>query len=147
MAINTVVTQVVGHTAIICLLLYVTQHFVPLSRHPDLYSPNISTHGIAIAILLLLLLQQYSYRSCSPFVAMDTVVYNKIEASFPVLNFSQPGLVAARSKARFGGRSLDGIAGSNPTGVRDICECCFLSMRGLYDEPIPRPEDSYRLFK
>ena len=25
-------------------------------------------------------------------------------------------------------------------------ECCVLSSRGLCDEPIPRPEESYRLF-
>ena len=105
MAINTVVTQVLGHTAIICLLLYGTQHFVPLSLHPDLYSPNISTHGIAIAILLLLLLlQQCFYLPCSPVVAMDIVVYNKTEALFSLLNISQPGPVAARSKAWFCGR-------------------------------------------
>ena len=87
MAINTVVTQVLRHAAIICLLLHGTQHFVPLSLHPDLYSPNINTHGIAIAILLLLLLLlllQYFYLSCSPFVAMDIVVYNKTEALFPL---------------------------------------------------------------
>jgi len=26
------------------------------------------------------------------------------------------------------------------------CECCVLSGRGLYDEPITRPEESYRLW-
>jgi hypothetical protein len=26
------------------------------------------------------------------------------------------------------------------------CECCVLSGRGLCDEPIPRPEESYRLW-
>ena len=26
------------------------------------------------------------------------------------------------------------------------CECCLLSGRGLCDEPIPRPEESYRLW-
>jgi hypothetical protein len=25
------------------------------------------------------------------------------------------------------------------------CECCVFSGRGLYNEPIPRPEDLYRL--
>ena len=26
------------------------------------------------------------------------------------------------------------------------CECCLLSGRGLCDEPITRPEESYRLY-
>ena len=102
MAISTVVTQVLRHIATICLPLQGTQHFVPLSLHPDLYSPNISTHGIAIAILLLLLLLlllQYFYLSCAPFVATDTVVYNKTEAFFPLLHISHPIPVAARSAA------------------------------------------------
>ena len=36
--------------------------------------------------------------------------------------------------------------GSNPTGGMDVCECCLLSGRGLYDELITRPEESYRLW-
>jgi hypothetical protein len=44
------------------------------------------------------------------------------------------------------GRSPTEILGSNPTGGMDICcECCVLSVRGLCDEMIPRPEESYRL--
>jgi len=45
------------------------------------------------------------------------------------------------------GRSPAEIVGSNPTGGMDIvsCECRVLSGRGLYDEPITRPEESYRL--
>jgi hypothetical protein len=40
--------------------------------------------------------------------------------------------VAARSKAWVGGRSLAGIAGSNPVTGMDVCrECCVLSGRGL----------------
>jgi len=36
--------------------------------------------------------------------------------------------------------------GSNPTGGMDICrECRVLSGRGLCDELIARPEESYRL--
>jgi len=27
-----------------------------------------------------------------------------------------------------------------------FCECCVLSGRGVYDGPIPRPEESYRVF-
>ena len=39
------------------------------------------------------------------------------------------------------------IVGSNPTGGMDVCLLCFvLSGRGLCDEPITRPEESYRLW-
>ena len=46
------------------------------------------------------------------------------------------------------GRSPAEIVGSNPTGGMDICVCCecrVLSGRGLCDELITRPEESYRL--
>jgi hypothetical protein len=39
--------------------------------------------------------------------------------------------------------------GSNPTGGMDVCllySVCVLSGRGLCDGPIPRPEESYRLW-
>jgi hypothetical protein len=37
--------------------------------------------------------------------------------------------------------------GSNPNGDMDVCcECYVLSGRGLYDELITRPEESYRLW-
>ena len=52
--------------------------------------------------------------------------------------------MAARSKACVCGRSLAGIADSNPAGGMDLCsECCVLSRRGL--GPITRPEESYRM--
>ena len=55
--------------------------------------------------------------------------------------------VAARSKAWVCGRSPAEIVGSNPTGGMDVCfECCVSSGRGLCDELIPRPEESYRLW-
>jgi len=41
------------------------------------------------------------------------------------------------------------IVGSNPTGGARIfvyCECCVLSGKGLCDELITRPEESYRLW-
>jgi hypothetical protein len=41
------------------------------------------------------------------------------------------------------GRSPAEIVGSNPTGDVDVC---LLSGRGLCDEPITRPEESYRLW-
>jgi hypothetical protein len=44
------------------------------------------------------------------------------------------------------GRSLAGIASSNPAGawMSVSCECLVLSGRDLCDGPIPRPEESYR---
>jgi hypothetical protein len=56
--------------------------------------------------------------------------------------------VAARSKAWVYGRSLAGIVGSNLTGawMSVCCECCVLSGRGLCDELVPRPEESYRVW-
>jgi hypothetical protein len=47
------------------------------------------------------------------------------------------------------GRALAGIVGSNTTGGMDVCllySASVLSGRGLCDGPIPRPEESYRLW-
>jgi hypothetical protein len=52
--------------------------------------------------------------------------------------------MAARSKALVYGRSPATIGGSNPTGGIDVCLLCVLSGRGLCDELITRPEESYR---
>ena len=58
---------------------------------------------------------------------------------------SVPG--AARSEAWVCGRSLAGIAGSNPDeGMEVCCECGVLSVRGLCDGLITRPEESFRLW-
>jgi len=56
--------------------------------------------------------------------------------------------VAARSKAQVCSCSPAKIVGSNPTGARMSVsyECCVLSGRGLCDELITRPEESYRLW-
>ena len=56
--------------------------------------------------------------------------------------------VAARSKTQVCGLSPAEIVGSNPTGERMfVCfECCVLSGRGLCEELITRPEESYRLW-
>ena len=56
--------------------------------------------------------------------------------------------MAARSKAWVCGLSLAGIAGSIPTGAWMFvgCECCVLSGRGLCDELITCPEESYRMW-
>jgi hypothetical protein len=61
----------------------------------------------------------------------------------PVIKFLQIPL-AALSKASVCGRSLAGIAGSNPVGawMSVSCECCVLLGRGLCDEPIPRAGSS-----
>jgi hypothetical protein len=58
----------------------------------------------------------------------------------------QPIPAAARSESWIWGRSLAGIAGSNPAGTRMSvsCECCVLSGTGLWVGLITRPEESYR---
>ena len=55
--------------------------------------------------------------------------------------------MAARSKALVCDRSPAEIVDSNPTGawMFVFCECRVLSGRGLCDELITRPEESYRL--
>jgi hypothetical protein len=58
--------------------------------------------------------------------------------------------IGARFKVCVCGRSLAGIAVSNPTGsvcLSVCCECCVLSGRGLYVGLITRPEESYRLWR
>jgi len=63
------------------------------------------------------------------------------------LHVSVPIAVAVRSKAWVCGRSPAEIVGSNPTGGTDVCcDCCVVSGRGLCDELITRPEESYRLW-
>jgi len=55
--------------------------------------------------------------------------------------------LAARSKAWFCGRSLVVLwIRILPGGMDVCCECCVLSGRGLCDELITRPEESYRLW-
>jgi hypothetical protein len=39
------------------------------------------------------------------------------------------------------------IVGSNPTGAIDVCLLCVLSGRGLFNELITRPEESYLLWR
>ena len=57
-----------------------------------------------------------------------------------------PVPVTARSKAWLGGRRLLGMWIRIPPGawMSVCCECCVLSGRGLCDELITRPEESYR---
>jgi len=50
-------------------------------------------------------------------------------------------------RSRSAAASLPEIVGSNPAENRDVfCECCVLSGRGLCDEQITRPEESYQLW-
>ena len=57
--------------------------------------------------------------------------------------------MAGRSKAWVCGRSLAGIASSNPAVGMDVsvcCECCVLLGRGQCDELITSPEESYQVW-
>ena len=56
--------------------------------------------------------------------------------------------VAAPSKAWVCGRSITGVASSNPAeGIKAIsCECCVLSSTSLCARLITRPEESYRVW-
>ena len=65
-------------------------------------------------------------------------------------NIRAPGGIRTHDISRRAacGRSPDEIVGSNPTGawIFVCCECRVLSGRGLCDEVITRPEESYRLW-
>jgi hypothetical protein len=65
-----------------------------------------------------------------------------------VTSLPRPTPAAAPSKAYVCGRALAGIVGSDPTGGMDVCllGVFMLSGRGLCNGPIPRPEESYRLW-
>jgi hypothetical protein len=57
--------------------------------------------------------------------------------------------MTAPSTACVCGRSLAGIAGSNPDGNMDVCLSCdsrVLLDKGLCDGLMPRPEESYRVW-
>jgi hypothetical protein len=56
--------------------------------------------------------------------------------------------MALFSKATVCGRSLAGVADSNPAGdmLPISCECCVLLGRDLCDRPITHPEESYRMW-
>ena len=56
--------------------------------------------------------------------------------------------MAERTKARICGHSLAEFTGSNPGWGRMFlsCGCCVRARTDLCDGPIPRPEDSYRLW-
>ena len=55
--------------------------------------------------------------------------------------------MAVLFKAWVCGRSLSGIAGSNPAGGMNVSsECCVFLGRGLCDLPITHPEESYQVW-
>jgi len=59
-----------------------------------------------------------------------------------------PVLVAARSTVWVCGRSLPEILGLNSARAWSsvCCDCCVVSNRGVCDELITRPDESYRLW-
>jgi hypothetical protein len=71
-----------------------------------------------------------------------------LQQKFIYLIIITPIPVAAQSKALVCGWALAGIMGSNPTGGMDVCVLWVFVLwgRGLCDGPIPRPEESYRLW-
>jgi hypothetical protein len=77
--------------------------------------------------------------------ALETTLANMFHISYEWMMYL-PIPVASPSTACFCGCSVDGIAGSNPAGAWTSVfrECCVLSGRGLWEGPIPRPEESYR---
>jgi hypothetical protein len=68
-------------------------------------------------------------------------VYKQIFIVYVVENVLAPIPVAARSNAWVCGRSLVGIASSNPSWGMGV----FRVLSGLCDGQIPRPEESYRV--
>ena len=62
------------------------------------------------------------------------------------VQFADPS-VRARSNAWVCDRLLAGIAGSNPTGDKNVsCKCSMLSGRCLCLGPITREDESYRVW-
>ena len=69
-----------------------------------------------------------------------------ITMNFMQMYLAMPVPVAELFKAYVCGHSPAQTMGLNPAGGMDICcECYVLSGRGLCDELITRPEESYRL--
>ena len=74
-------------------------------------------------------------------------VYSNISYLFIYLWFILPIPVVARSKMWVCGRSVAGIADSNPAGRMDVCcECCWLLARGLCVGLNIRREESYPMW-
>jgi hypothetical protein len=77
-------------------------------------------------------------QSTSKYVFVCMYIYICVCVSVPV---------AARSKAYVYGRSPAAIVSSNPNGGMDVCLLCVLLGRGICDELINRPEETYRLWR
>jgi hypothetical protein len=77
-------------------------------------------------------------------IVKNVIGYDPHICSFKFL--TKPVPVAARSKVWVYGLSPAAIVGSNPTGAW-IFVCCVLLGRGLCDELITRPEESYRRWR
>jgi len=79
-------------------------------------------------------------------IVVDVIVVEQHKRCFCIYE-NVPIPVSARSKAWVCDRSLAGIAGCIPPGVWMFvfCECCVLSVRGLWIWMITRPEESYRV--
>ena len=83
---------------------------------------------------------------------IDVAPHNHANEIFVPINKGQPVPVAERSKAYVYGCAPAEIVGSNPTrrhGRLSVVSvvCCVLSCRGLCDELITRPKESYRLWR
>ena len=78
--------------------------------------------------------------NCTPTIILNNPVYIYI-----YIYIYMPVPMAARSKAYVCGRSLRSWVRIPPGAWKFVCcECCVLSGRGLCDELITRPEESYR---
>jgi hypothetical protein len=77
---------------------------------------------------------------------MEIVSYSSLQQAIGCVICAVGNVCAVRSKASVSGRSLGGTAGSKLAGVMSVCcECYVLSGRGLFEGPIPCPEESCRL--
>jgi hypothetical protein len=80
------------------------------------------------------------------YITLDTEYSALIHA---IYQFQWPRGLRRRSMAARYGRSPAEIVSSNPIGFMDVyllCDLCVLSGRGLCEELITRPEESYRLW-
>jgi hypothetical protein len=90
-----------------------------------------------------------------PHVPSPSVLTTLVNMCRRVQNYRTPSLAIyfRRSqwprglRRRFTAAPPAAIVSSNPTEGRDVCLVCVLSGRGLCDELITRPEESYRLWR
>jgi hypothetical protein len=83
---------------------------------------------------------------------MAVGVFRADSLAYPQFYASQVGNCRSQSPSRLRrGSTADRLLGLRvripPGAWTSVCfECCVLSGRDLYDGPIPRPEESYRLW-